>query len=476
MSRMTLSDRIEIEAGIYARKSLSEIAEQIHKSRRYVSEELRRNATKIPGEHPLGKRCRNATGCRRGSLCGKENCHQMCYTCKEVDCQTVCRAYNDDPCKELQKPPYVCNVCSRRRKCKSDRVYYTAQQADAVAKRRYAEARNKPQMQKEAMAALDALVTPLIKKGQPLTHIYAEHGAELPVSQRTLYNYIDSGRLSVGNLDLRRKVGYRPRKKKQAPTEGFLNQKYRQDRTYEDFFTYMAQHPKATYVEMDTVKGCREQGKRMLTLIFVEQNLMLIFLMRDGKAETVVEQFDWLTAALGLDTFRKLFPIILTDNGAEFKHTREMEFTVDGQRRTRIYYCDPQASWQKPHVEKNHEYIRYVLPRGKSFSPYTQEDIILLLNHINSTRRSKLGGKTPFELADSEKFLKLKEVMGLTAIPADEVDLTPRLLRKKKATIAKQEVTAHNPFWRGDIHFCNGGLHLVCFAMLKYMKSAMKRA
>ena len=115
MSRMTLSDRIEIEAGIYARKSLSEIAERIHKSRRHVSEELRRNATKIPGEHPLGKRCRNATGCRQGGLCGKENCHRMCYTCKEVDCQTVCKAYNDAPCKELQKPPYVCNVCSRRR-------------------------------------------------------------------------------------------------------------------------------------------------------------------------------------------------------------------------------------------------------------------------------------------------------------------------------------------------------------------------
>ena len=92
MSRMTLSDRIEIEAGIYARKSLSEIAERIHKSRRHVSEELRRNATKIPGEHPLGKRCRNATGCRQGGLCGKENCHRMCYTCKEVDCQTVCKA------------------------------------------------------------------------------------------------------------------------------------------------------------------------------------------------------------------------------------------------------------------------------------------------------------------------------------------------------------------------------------------------
>ena len=431
MSRMTLSDRVAIEAGIYAHKTLTEIAERIHKSRRHVSEELRKNGTKVPGEHLLGKRCHNIRHCKQTGLCGKEGCNRLCCACKEVECQSICKWFLEGVCKQLQKPPYVCNVCSKRRKCKADRVYYIAQQADAMAKRRYSQARSKPQLCGEELAELDALVTPLIRKGQPLTHIYAEHGAELAVSQRTLYNYIDSGKLSVGNLDLRRKVGYRPRKKKQEPTEGFLNQKFRQDRTYEDFFTYMARHPKTAYVEMDTVKGCREQGKRMLTMLFVEQNLMLSFLMRDGKADTVVEQFDWLTAALGLDTFRKLFPVILTDNGSEFKHTREIEFTVDGQRRTRIYYCDPQASWQKAHIEKNHEYIRYVIPKGKSFSPYTQEDIALLLNHINSTRRSKLGGKTPFELAESKEFQVLKETMGLKAIPADEVDLTPRLLKKK---------------------------------------------
>ena len=169
----------------------------------------------------------------------------------------------------------------------------------------------------------------------------------------------------------------------------------------------------------------------MLTMLFVKQNLMLIFLMQDGRADTVVEQLEWLTAAVGIETFQKLFPVILTDNGSEFKHTREMEFTVDGQRRTRLYYCDPQASWQKPHIEKNHEFIRYVLPKGKSFNPYTQEDILLLLNHINSTRRTKLGGKTPFKEADTEEFRQLKAAMGLKAIPADEVDLTPRLLKKK---------------------------------------------
>lgn len=430
MSRMTLSERARIEAGIYGKLSLKEIAKSIHKSPRHVSEEIRRNRTLVRGEHPCGKDCRMATGCSRMGLCGKEGCSRKCYTCREIDCQTVCKAYDAHPCPILSKPPYVCNVCLQRRKCKIDRAYYLAQQADAMAKRRYAESRSKPQVQGEELAALDRLVSPLIRKGQPLTHICAEHGNELPVSQRTLYNYISSGQLGVGDLDLRRKVGYRPRKKKKEESPSQQNQKCRKARTYADFLVYMEAHPGTPYVEMDTVKGCREQGKRMLTMLFPAQNLMLIFLMRDGKADTVVEQFDWLTSALGLETFRKLFPVILTDNGSEFKHITEMEYTVDKERRTRVYYCDPQASWQKPHLEKNHEYIRYVLPKGRSFNPYTQEDILLLQNHINSTRRQQLGGKTPFELADSEAFRELKKALGLEAIPADEVNLTPRLLKK----------------------------------------------
>ena len=430
MSRITMSDRIRIEVGIYARKSIKEIAKDIGKSPRHVSEELRRNSTKVSGIHPLGKSCNNAPNCKRVGLCGKNGCHRRCCYCGEVDCQTICNTFHDSPCLQLQRPPYVCNICGFRRKCKLDRAYYMAQQADAVAHRRYSEARSNPRLAEGELAALDALVSPLVRKGQPLTHIFAEHGDEIPVSQRTLYNYIDAGKLDIGNLDLRRKVGYRSRRKAKEPTDAFLNQKCRQDRTYEDFLSYMEKHPGTAFVEMDTVKGCREQGKRMLTMLFTQQNLMLIFLMRDGKADTVVEQLDWLTAALGLDTFRRLFPVILTDNGSEFKHLREMEYTVDGECRTRVYYCDPQASWQKPHIEKNHEYIRYVLPRGKSFSPYTQEDMVLLMNHINSTRRSKLNGKTPFELADSDEFQQLLTAMGLYPIPADEVNLTPRLLKK----------------------------------------------
>ena len=330
----------------------------------------------------------------------------------------------------MKQPPYVCNTCIGRRRCKLDRAYYIANQANAVAQKRYSMARSKPHVRGTELEELNELVSPLIRKGQPLTHIYAEHKDELPVSQRTLYNYIGSGMLSIGNLDLRRKVGYRPRKKKHNPSDQLLRQECRQNRAYEDFQAYMAKNPDVPYVEMDTVRGCRERGKRMLTFFFVKENILLILLMRDGTGETVVEQFDWLTNALGLSTFRKLFPVILTDNGSEFKRIGELELTESGERRTRVFYCDPHASWQKAHIEKSHEFIRYVLPKGKSFSPYTQEDMSLLMNHINSTKRVSLKGKAPFELATSKEFQKLMEVLHLQLISADEVNLTPRLLKR----------------------------------------------
>lgn len=210
------------------------------------------------------------------------------------------------------------------------------------------------------MESLDRLVTPLIRKGQPLTHIFSEHKEQIPVSERTLYRYIDAGMLGVGNLDLRRKVRYRLRKKKHNTNEEVVNNRqYRKNRTYSDFLQYIKTHPDTNYVEMDTVVGKQGKGKRMLTLLFVQQSLMLIFLLRDGKADTVVECFDWLTSALGIETFRKLFRVILTDNGSEFKRTMELERTIDNVQRTKVFYCDPQASWQKAHIEKNHEYIRY---------------------------------------------------------------------------------------------------------------------
>lgn len=431
MARITLSDRTAIEAGIYARLPLGEIARKIRKTTTAVSREIRNNCTRVTGFHPHGNDCWRATSCKRKHLCGNMACSKNCIHCKTHDCRTLCKQYGAGPCKQLSKPPYVCNVCILRRTCKADRAYYIAAQADAAAKRRYSDSRKGPQLTKAEMESLDALVSPLILKGQPLTHIFSSHSSEIPVSQRTLYNYIDDGHLSVGNLDLRRKVGYRPRKKKKGTTEGFENLQFRKERTFQHFEKHLEENPGLPYVEMDTVKGVREQGKRMLTMIFTQNDLMLLFIMPDGTADSVTDIFDWLTSALGLETFRALFPAILTDNGSEFKRVRDLEQTWDGVQRTQLFYCDPQASWQKPHIEKNHEFIRYVIPKGKTLNPYDQNDMMVLMSHINSTKRGKHKGKSPMELAASPEFEKLKQVLEITEIPADEIVLSPSLLRRQ---------------------------------------------
>lgn len=100
--------------------------------------------------------------------------------------------------------------------------------------------------------------------------------------------------------------------------------------------------------------------------------------------------FEQLYLELGASTFQELFPVILTDNGSEFTNPLAIEFDKGGNRRTYIFYCDPSAPHQKGAAENNHEFIRRVVPKGNSFNTYCQEDILLMMNNINSYGRKVL--------------------------------------------------------------------------------------
>ena len=159
---------------------------------------------------------------------------------------------------------------------------------------------------------------------------------------------------------------------------------------------------------------------------------MLIFLLPDKSQASVNAVFDKLTLLLGLDLFRKLFPVILTDNGTEFKGVHNLEFTENGARRTRIFYCDPQASWQKGRIEKNHVLIRQILPKGTKFSTLSDEAVHLITEHINSVTRELFENQTPFDLmSQKDEYKKLLDTLGLQPIPLNEVCLKPALLKRK---------------------------------------------
>lgn len=434
-SQMTLSDRLAIEVGIERKESFKTIAKRLGRHPSTIAHEVKENRTFIHGNYPGGNDCKFARQCAVKHICGEDDfCNYRCRLCKAHNCHEYCDKYVSVRCNKWESAPYVCNTCHKKRICWKDKYIYTAQYADAAVKRRRSESRQGIRICEDDKKVLDELITKLVRKGQPLTHIYAEHEKEMPISLRSLYNYIDAGEMTIKNIDLRRKTSYKQRRQnKKGISEGFANQEYRQCRTYEDFELLMKFVDDDMVIEMDTVKGVREKGKRLLTMIFRKNSVMLLFLMPDGTAASVKRVFDYLESGLGLEVFQRLFPYVLTDNGGEFKKVDQLELTETYEYRTHLYYCDPMASWQKGHIEKNHEYIRYAIPKKKSLNPYTQEDMTLLMNHINSTKRPGLGNKSPYELLleeeNNEDFMLLWQLLKMDLIPPDEVHLMPDLFK-----------------------------------------------
>lgn len=420
-------DRHAIEQCLYDGMTFKETAEVIHKDPTTVSKEIRRNIKPIEVRH----KCALYFSCSIHQICEEHSYYcTYCRRCKEgKDCTELCDKFVNSTCPDLVKPPYVCNGCKRKDKvCTREmRRFYNASKAQKAYEERLVKARTGINMTIGELRELDELVSPLLKQGQPISHIYANHKDEIGVSRKTLYNYVDLGALSVKNIDLRRRVKYKKRKKQKntKPIEYI----YRRGRTYKDFLNWLKDHPDTDVIEMDTVKGSNTSGHCLLTILFRSSSLMLIFHLNTCTQAEVIRIFDWLTETLGMRLFKRTFPVILTDNGPEFKDPDRLEITENGARRTNIFFCDPSNSNQKARLEKNHEYIRYIIPKGKSMYRMTDEKALLMCNHINSVARDSLNGHTPYELA---KLLINEEVLtklGIDAVPADEINLTSALLK-----------------------------------------------
>ena len=72
-----------------------------------------------------------------------------------------------------------------------------------------------------------------------------------------------------------------------------------------------------------------------------------------------------------------------------------------GRARCRVFYCDPLHTNQKSQCERNHEYIRCVLPKGSSFDALTQADMDRVLSHVNSYARPGLDNRRPVDVVST---------------------------------------------------------------------------
>ena len=181
---------------------------------------------------------------------------------------------------------------------------------------------------------------------------------------------------------------------------------------------------------MDSVEGDKG-GKVLLTIHFVNCGFMLAFIREHNDAQSVINIFNYIEQLIGYDTFRKLFPVILTDNGSEFSNPLAIERNLDNdKKRTKIFYCEPGRSDQKGACEVNHEMIRRVLPQGTSFDTLNQDDINLLMSHINSYKRKKLNDCSPLQLFSLMYGNNIASKFGIVEISPNNINLSTKLLKK----------------------------------------------
>lgn len=420
---LTLDERNIIEQELNNNKTFKNIATILDKDPTTISKEVLKHRIYKEGQaiHTTPNTCAKRYRCSKKHLCS-DKCNRFCRTCS--NCNKVCADFVDGICIRLRRAPYVCNGCSHKYSCRLSKYYYKALSSYKNYRTKLSESRQGINITELELIQLDRIISPLVKHGQSISHIHKTQ--DIPYSKSTLYKYVENNCFSIGPIDLPRKVKLKKRRQKRTEPK---DTKARTNRTYEDFKKYIEQNPDIPIVEMDTVEGIKG-GRVLLTFLFRTSKLMLAYILFEKTQKEVIRAFNMIEQDLGQELFAKTFPVILTDNGSEFGNPLGLEFNPEGIERTKIFYCDPRASYQKGMLEKNHEFIRYVLPKGTPFEGLLQTDIELMINHINSLGRNSLNWNTPIDIAkvtlDKEAIKKL----NLKKVSPDQIQLNKNLLKK----------------------------------------------
>lgn len=428
MKHLTLDDRATIKTMLETHASFKAIGRALGKDCTTISKEVR-NHIQLHKSGCVGRAfndCANRYSCDVSHLCKDSNCNRK--LCRFYSrCHLYCEFYFKEYCKSLSQPPYVCNGCVSRNKCSLEKHFYSAVVAQQEYEILLSQSRAGICVSEEEIACLDNTISPLIKQGQSVHHIVVNNYPDIMFSEKTIYNYVAAGVFAARNIDLPRKVKYRPRKSRHDSFK--IDKSCRKGRSFDDYLQFLKGCPDCPVVQMDSVIGIKG-GKVLLTIHFVKSEFMLAFIRDRNTAASVFSVFELLYEKLSPDNFMMLFPLILTDNGSEFSDPLAIEMDAYNNLRTRIFYCNPSAPYQKGAVENNHEMIRRILPKGTSFNNLDQKDIWRMMNHINSYSRASLGNLSPYEVFRLFYGQDVLDVLGAELIPANEIILRPALLNK----------------------------------------------
>ena len=194
-------------------------------------------------------------------------------------------------------------------------------------------------------------------------------------------------------------------------------------RTYSDYRKWVESHPDANLWQYDSVEGKATDKKAILTVTYPEFRFQFGYLISKGNAQSVLRKLKGLRKLLGA-RYGEVFECNLSDNGPEFARFHEIE-----EWGVKAFFANPYRSTDKASCERNHEFIRYVIPKGRSLDGLTQAKVELLFSHINSYVRGANKNRTPYDLMAARFGEGFMEAIGIRRIPPKEVHLKPSLLK-----------------------------------------------
>lgn len=360
---------------------------------------------------------------------------KFCNNFSGTYCTKKCGDFKYKVCEKLNIPPYVCNGCSKRQHCRLQKFFYRAKEAQKDYEDMLSNSRKGIRIPQEDINQINKIIVPLIKeKGHTVNMIYSNHPDILYFSKVEFYRLIDLGVFNIKNHNLPKKVEYKKRRdneKRRTREES----KIRVDRTYVDYLTYKEDNKNLDTIEMDTVER-NKGGKVLLTIHFVKYNFMLMYLLDKQTSEEVSKKWECIKLILGYKRYKEIIKIVLTDNGHEFFKPEVIEMLGE-EKVCHLFYCDPNRPDQKGSCEENHKKIAKIFPKPKNgvikstFDYLTQEDVNILMSHINSVPRDTLNGLTPFEAIQEIMTIEELNSLGVYEINRDEVILKPSLFKGK---------------------------------------------
>ena len=316
-------------------------------------------------------------------------------------------------CKRTKRWPYVCTGCNKRyNNCPYTKYKYDPKKAQEKADLNLVNSRRGIDIDSEEFKQLDNIIKNGIDDNKSIYQIKIENNDTINKSVSTLYGYINKGYLTTKRIDLPYAVTYKKRKHNKKYEYSENNKIDRTGHTYLDYLAFLHKNPGIYVWQLDFLGSIKTDNNSILTFILPNLQFTLLEIVTNPNSEKVVEFFDELEERLGINTFKELIPIILTDRDPSFADIDGICYSkITGEERCKLFFCDPYVSNQKPNVENMNKQIRLFFPKGKTVDKFSKNDI----KNINKTILNKplrsLDGNTPKEafikVFDEDIFNKL---------------------------------------------------------------------